>query len=76
MPVPVMTRLRYKILTADIPAFMIGGRAGIHPTRLSEYSLNKKPIPPHHLILLCKYFRCEPEELIGWMTDEELAATG
>lgn len=60
-----MNKLRFKLITADYPAFMIGGLAGVHPSRLSEYSRGLKSIPSHHMILLCKYFECEPDDLLG-----------
>ncbi len=62
-----ITKLRVKLLTSDLPAFMIAGRSGVHASRLSEYSLGQKPIPAHHVVMLCKYFECEPEDIIGWM---------
>lgn len=60
-----MTKLRYKLINCNVPQYRISGITGVHPSRISEYSLNQKKIPPHHLIALAQFFECEPEDLIG-----------
>ena len=61
----MITKLRAKLLSDPQPQFVIAGITGIHPSRLSEYSLGQKPIKNHHMELLCQYFKCEPEDLRG-----------
>lgn len=65
----MITKLRSKFLKTDIQQYRIAGITGIHPSRLSEYALNQKPIPPHHLAKLCEFFQCDASDLVG-MTDE------
>lgn len=60
-----ITKLRYKLLNCNVPQYRISGITGVHPSRISEYSLGQKAIPPHHLIALAQFFECEPEDLIG-----------
>ena len=67
-----LTKLRYKLLTADRPMFVIAGLSGVHPTLLSQYSRSLKPISSAHMILLCNYFNCEPEDLLGEIDPEEI----
>jgi hypothetical protein len=44
---------------------MIAARAGMAPSRLSEYILGQRDIPAHHIVSLCKVFKCEPDEIVG-----------
>ncbi len=67
-----VSALRVKFLENRIPAYVVGGRIGINPTRLSEYATGRKEIPAHHLRLLCDYFQCPPEEIIGFVIVPEV----
>lgn len=60
-----LSKLRLKILETDTPQYIIGSMAGIHHSRMSEYCLLQKPIPPHHLVALCEVLDCEPTDIIG-----------
>lgn len=60
-----MTRLRVLLMGIGKPQYVIAAELGFSPTRLSEYAHGAK-IPPHHLILICQYFRKNPEDIIGW----------
>lgn len=60
-----ISKLRMKILDEGGPQYMIAARAGISPSRLSEYVLMQRRIPPHHLVALCRVLKCNPEDIIG-----------
>jgi predicted transcriptional regulator len=62
-----LTKLRVKILSTPMPQYQIAGLAGIHPSIMSKYVRGEKPIIAKHLIILCDLFRCEAEEIIGWV---------
>lgn len=62
---PNVSKLRLKILATNTPQYIIGSLAGIHHSRMSEYCLMQRPIPPHHLLALCEVLDCEPDELLG-----------
>lgn len=49
------------------PNYIIAAKAGIAPTRLSEYSLGKRYIPPHHVQQLCEVLNCQPDDIVGDM---------
>lgn len=51
---------------------MIAARAGMPPSRLSEYILQQREIPPHHLISLCQVLNCEPEDIVGLVEENPL----
>lgn len=52
---------------------MIAARAGMSPTRLSEYCLMQRDIPAKHLVSLCEVLECEPELLLGKVETEVIA---
>lgn len=60
------TKLRLRILETGGPAYMVAAHCGFSPSRMSEYVLGRRAIPPKHLIALCKVLRCEPEDVTGW----------
>lgn len=55
------------------PQYMIAARAGMSPTRLSEYCLMQRDIPAKHLVSLCEVLECEPELLLGKVETEVIA---
>lgn len=62
----VTTKLRAVLLEPqNRPNYYIAVQAGMAPSRLSEYALGKRAIPPHHLIRLCEVLRCNPDDILG-----------
>lgn len=61
-----ITKLRLRILETGGPAYMVAARAGFSASRMSEYVLGHKPIPPKHLVALCQVLRCDPDDIVGW----------
>lgn len=46
------------------PNYMVAALCGFPPSRLSEYSLGRKQIPPHHLMALCEVLNCNPDDIL------------
>lgn len=46
------------------PNYMVAALAGMSPSRLSEYALGRRAIPPHHLIRLCEVLECQPDDIL------------
>jgi len=65
----VISKLRLRCLEIGGPQYMIAARAGMPPSRLSEYILLQKDIPAHHVVALCRVLECEPEDIIGEAED-------
>ena len=64
-------KLRTVLLHPEFrPNYIIAAMAGVHPTRLSEYALGKRYIPPHHVQRLCEVLKCNPDDIIGDMEDD------
>lgn len=63
---PQITKLRLRILETGGPAYMVAARAGFSASRMSEYVLGRKQIPPKHVVPLCEVLRCDPEDIVGW----------
>lgn len=61
----MISRLRQRILEVGEPQYMVAARAGMSPSRLSEYCLMQRDIPTKHLVALCEVLECEPESLVG-----------
>lgn len=59
------SRLQKKILEAKKPQYIIANEVGIPSPRLSEYVHGRRQMTIPHLLQLCEYFRCNPDELIG-----------
>lgn len=70
-----ITKLRVLLTTSSIPQFRIAGLSGVHPSRLSEYSLGKRPIQPKHLIALSEFFQLPADQIVGYETDPDLTHT-
>jgi DNA-binding Xre family transcriptional regulator len=62
-----VTKLRVKVLSVPQPQYQIAALAGIHPSIMSMYVRGEKPIRDKHLIALCELFRCEPDDIMGWI---------
>jgi transcriptional regulator with XRE-family HTH domain len=60
-----LTRLKVLLLQSPLRQFEIAGRTGIHPTRLSEYANNVRPMSARDLKRLQQFFGVGPEDLIG-----------
>lgn len=68
-----VSKLRMKLLEyrGQVYEKEIAIACGMHPTRLSEYANGKKGIPVHHLMALCQYFDCSPNEIQGEAEETE-----
>lgn len=63
-----ITNLKVKLLEADVAAYKIAAKIGIHPSQLTRYALGYEPIRPKHLRALARYFKCPQTEILGTST--------
>jgi transcriptional regulator with XRE-family HTH domain len=61
-----VTKLRIRILERNLKQYEVAAKAGIHPTRISEYCTGHKPIPARDLPLLAEALNCDPNDIIGF----------
>lgn len=61
----VISKLMLKLQSISRPNYKIAAALDIHPTTLSLYARGKKDISAQHLIAMCKFFECEPEDILG-----------
>lgn len=57
--------MRIKVIESGYRQYQIAGLTSIAPTTIAEYCLGQSAIPTHHMLRLCEFFQCEPEDLIG-----------
>lgn len=67
-----VTRLRLALLDDGRTQVEIARVAGMTPSRVSEYALGHKPIPPHHQIILSRVLNRRPQDLIGYAEESEV----
>lgn len=68
-PVNTRTKLGAIIAYHNIPTYVVGGKCGIHPRKLTEYLAGREPIANYHLPYLCQFFNCTPQDLVGLADD-------
>lgn len=68
-----ITKLRSLLIKSNIPQYQVAARMGLHPSTLSAYSLGKESIKPYHLVQICQYFQLEPEDVIGYTYEFDVA---
>ena len=62
------TKLRSLLLRPEArPNYVFAARLGVAPTRLSEWSMGKRRIPPEKLLLLCEFLNVSPDDVLGKM---------
>lgn len=59
------SKLQLKILSKGMYQKDVAAACGFPPPRLSDYIHGTRPLPPRHIILLCKVLECSPEEIMG-----------
>lgn len=47
------------------PNYVLAAKIGVAPSRLSEWALGKRPIPPERLLRLCELLNVSPDEVLG-----------
>lgn len=47
------------------PNYVLAAKIGVAPSRLSEWALGKRPIPPERLLRLCELLNVAPDEVLG-----------
>lgn len=67
-----MSKLRKRLLLSEKPQYIIAAEIGIHPATLSQYSLRRVPIATHHIPKLTRYFKCQPEDIVGVLNERDL----
>lgn len=68
------TKLRAVLLRHENrPNYQVAAMAGIAPSRLSEYALGRRRIPPHHLIRLCEILNCSADDILGEVEPRSVA---
>lgn len=60
----------------DGPQYMIAAVCGMSPSRLSEYCLLQRDIPMHHMLALCDYLKCNPDDILGIVEEPESVVMG
>ena len=68
----MITRIRKLLLTGDLPAYKVAAEIGIHPSTLSQYALGRREVLPHHLIRLCRYYQLNPEDILGYLDEDDI----
>lgn len=67
-----VTRFRLALLDDGRRQGEIARAAGITQSRISEYAMGRRPMPPHHQILLSRVLQRDPQDLIGWVDAIEI----
>lgn len=68
----MISKLRKLLLNSDKPQYLVAGEIGLHPSTLSLYALGRKAIAPHHLVLMTRYWQCEPEDILGYLDEDDI----
>lgn len=66
----MISRLMYRLNQIPEPNYIVAAAIGMSPITLSEYARGIKDIRANHLIQLCEFFQCQPEEIMGDMEVE------
>jgi transcriptional regulator with XRE-family HTH domain len=61
-----VTKIRMRMLEDGRPQYLIAAAVGVAPSRISEYALGKRQIPPRLIYNFCQVFRCNVEDLLGF----------
>lgn len=69
---PKITKLRKLLLDTPQPMYKTAGQMGIHSSTMCRYALGRKDIPPHHLIIMSRYWQLDPREIIGYLEAEDI----
>lgn len=68
------TKLRGLLLRPEArPNYVLAARLGVAPTRLSEWSMGKRRIPPEKLLLLCEFLDVTPNDVLGDLNPVDLS---
>jgi hypothetical protein len=64
-PINTATKLALRMRETGKPLYVIAGEVGISYPQMTAYSSGRKQILSHHMIKLCDFFECEPDEIWG-----------
>lgn len=67
-----VTKIRIRMLEDGRPQYVIAAEVGVAPSRVSEYAMGKRQIPPRLIYNFCRVFQCNVEDLLGY--DDEAFA--
>ena len=68
----MITKIRKLYLEQPLPAYKLAAFIGIHPSMFSQYALGRVVPKAHHLIKLCKYFDLPPEDILGYVDEDDI----
>lgn len=61
----IITGFHAKLLATNTPSKEIARFLGVQKSHVSEWKNGVRPIPPHHLLPLCRLWHCKPSDLTG-----------
>lgn len=61
-----VTKLRVRIMETGLPQYKIAAKAGIHPSRVSEYASGTRMLGSKHLAMLCAALDKKPGDILGY----------
>lgn len=66
---PMITKIRMRMLEDGRPQYVIARELGITPARLSEYALGKRAIPTKRIFEFVRVWGCNPEDILGYVDE-------
>jgi DNA-binding Xre family transcriptional regulator len=67
-PINLDTKLGRYITTHNFVSYEVANAGGFSPRLMTEYLAGRRVIKVDHLVKLCQFLRCEPEDIV----DEEI----
>lgn len=68
----MISKLRKRLLQDERPQYRVAADIGIHPSTISQYALGRIEIQPHHLVMLTRYYQCNPEDIMGYLDEPDI----
>lgn len=68
----MISKLRKRLLLEELPQYAVAAAMHIDPSTLSNYSLGRKEILPHHLIAMTRYWRCDANDILGYLDEPDI----
>ena len=66
-PGTYITRFRHMQNSRGVNNKTVATQLHVQNSHVAEWATGKRPIPTHHLMSLCKWWRCPPRALVGWV---------
>lgn len=66
----IITGFHAKLLATNTQSKEIARFLGVQKSHVSEWKNGVRPIPPQHLLPLCRLWKCRPSDLTGTVSLE------